>query len=223
MATCWLMGLSSTTRILAPRRVDSEPARCNPSSRSGFAWCPSTWRMELNRADCLTGLVRNPSNSGDSASRAWSSEPKATISSTMIRGRPGIPRIFSTSARPSMSPSHQSTTASRGARPILPEHASLRRCSMAFAPEEAVSTARSKDSNIRCKTSLEASLSSTTRTRVPRSCGRVTGRGNSPRDSPNTAENVNVLPFPGVLSTRMRPCIISTMRLQMANPSPVPP
>jgi len=53
--------------------------------------------------------------------------------------------------------------------------------------------------------------------------GLSDGVGSSCEDRPKCSMKRKILPWPGVLSTQMRPPIISTKRRQIDSPRPVPP
>ena len=99
-----------------------------------------------------------------------------------------------------------------------------RNISIASGPDPANVTSKEKDLSVSFKNSLEVSLSSQTRTDIPlKSKDGANSFKVASVDFPNSAVKLNVLPLPYSLSTHIFPFIISTRRLQIVNPSPVPP
>src|SRR2546426_629965 len=72
-------------------------------------------------------------------------------------------------------------------------------------------------------TSTGTSRSSASDVRCPRAGGRARLLSEPIRPKPNLAVKWNWLPWPASLSTHSRPCIISTRRVDIVRPNPVPP
>ena len=91
-------------------------------------------------------------------------------------------------------------------------------------PDAASVTLKEKDSKISCRISRDVALSSTTSTFILRSSGVGENRFAAvPLPILKEAVKEKVVPCPGSLSTRISPPIISTRRLLMDSPRPVPP
>ena len=189
-------------------------------SSTGFVW-PSAVQMASLSSSRLTGLTRQtrtPLFLALEILALLSSE----VSSITVWSR-WLKRflISSIASKPSMTGILPSSRISLNVSPLCSPFSIVSR---ATAPFSDSLTCAPQPDNVSLNMRRLVTLSSTTRIRIPlisTASGLSVGCGCLSMQ--NSAVNEKVLPWPGSLSTQIFPPIISTNRLQMVNPSPVPP
>ena len=185
----------------------------------GPAFGSITFPIASSNADCLTGVVRS---NAIPASCARASSPGRTPEESMMMGALkdcGALRSCFASEKPSVSGIIASTR-TRSKLSAIAIRSAFHHCFLGRAGEQR-NHLPIRERLVKMRRFV--ALSSTTRTRRPRTFFLASLDDTAVFEMGKSAVKWNTLPSPGVLSTQIFPCICSTSFMQIPKPRPVPP